>query len=98
MGGSRGELPGRDHSNCSRRNPTRMGRKWSAIEHFLLSVIDVYSPCTHSSRRDSSRTSSAGIYTRLHTGAIWMPTIYAKNEAENIAAHILRRIKEEIDG
>ena len=37
-------------------------------------------------------------YARLHTGAIWMLTIYAKNEAENIAPHILRRIKEEIDG
>jgi hypothetical protein len=37
-------------------------------------------------------------YARLHTGAIWMLTIYAKNEAENIAPHILRRIKQEIDG
>jgi hypothetical protein len=37
-------------------------------------------------------------YARLHTGVIWMLTIYAKNEPENIAPHILRRIKEEIDG
>ena len=37
-------------------------------------------------------------YARLHTGVIWMLTIYAKSEAENIAPHILRRIKEEIDG
>ena len=37
-------------------------------------------------------------YARLRMGAIWMLTIYAKNEAENIAPHILRRIKEEIDG
>jgi hypothetical protein len=27
-----------------------------------------------------------------------MLTIYAKNEAESIAAHTLRKIKEEIDG
>jgi hypothetical protein len=37
-------------------------------------------------------------YARLHAGAIWMLTLYAKNEAESIAPHILRRIKEEIDG
>jgi mRNA-degrading endonuclease RelE of RelBE toxin-antitoxin system len=37
-------------------------------------------------------------YARLPMGTIWMLTIYAKNEAENIAPHILRRIKEEIDG
>lgn len=29
---------------------------------------------------------------------IWMLTIYAKNEAQNIPAHILREIREEIDG
>jgi len=27
-----------------------------------------------------------------------MLTIYAKNEVENIPAHVLRKIKEEIDG
>jgi len=27
-----------------------------------------------------------------------MLTIYAKNEEENIPAHVLRKIKEEIDG
>lgn len=37
-------------------------------------------------------------YGRLRAGAIWMLTIYAKNEAENISPHVLRRIKEEIDG
>ena len=37
-------------------------------------------------------------YARLHSGAIWILIIYAKNEAENIAPHILRRIREEIDG
>jgi len=34
----------------------------------------------------------------MHDGVIWMLTIYAKNEEQSIAAHILRKIKEEIDG
>ncbi|MFH0957722.1 MAG: transcriptional regulator, partial [Pseudomonadota bacterium] len=35
-------------------------------------------------------------YWRNHRGQIWLLTIYAKNEAENIPAHILKAIKEEI--
>ena len=37
-------------------------------------------------------------YARTREGVIWMLTIYAKNVAENIPAHVLRMIKEEIDG
>jgi hypothetical protein len=37
-------------------------------------------------------------YARTREGIIWMLTIYAKNEEESIPAHILRKIKEEIDG
>lgn len=37
-------------------------------------------------------------YARIREGVIWMLTIYAKNEEENIPAHVLRKIKEEIDG
>ena len=37
-------------------------------------------------------------YLRSAEGVIWMLTIYAKNEAEDIPAHVLRRIREEIDG
>ena len=36
-------------------------------------------------------------YVRSHRGQIWMLTVYAKNVAENIPAHLLRKIKEEID-
>ena len=36
--------------------------------------------------------------TRSHDGQIWMLTLYAKNVVENIPAHILRKIREEIDG
>lgn len=36
-------------------------------------------------------------YVRTHRGQIWMLTVYAKNAAENIPAHLLRKIKEEID-
>lgn len=37
-------------------------------------------------------------YVRSSADMIWMLTIYAKNEAQNIPAHILREIREEIDG
>ena len=37
-------------------------------------------------------------YAKTREGIIWMLTIYAKNEEENIPAHVLRKIKEEIDG
>jgi mRNA-degrading endonuclease RelE of RelBE toxin-antitoxin system len=37
-------------------------------------------------------------YAKTHEGVIWMLTIYAKNEEQDIPAHVLRKIKEEIDG
>jgi hypothetical protein len=37
-------------------------------------------------------------YLRLRQGQIWMLTLYAKNVAENIPAHVLKKIREEIDG
>ena len=37
-------------------------------------------------------------YAKTHEGVIWMLTIYAKNEEQSIPAHVLRKIKEEIDG
>lgn len=37
-------------------------------------------------------------YAKTHEGVIWMLTIYAKNEEQNIPAHVLRKIKEELDG
>lgn len=37
-------------------------------------------------------------YAKTHEGVIWMLTIYAKNEEQVIPAHVLRKIKEEIDG
>lgn len=37
-------------------------------------------------------------YLRSREGQIWMLTIYAKNEIENISAGVLKKIKEEIDG
>ncbi len=37
-------------------------------------------------------------YAKIREGVIWMLTIYAKNIAEDIPAHVLRKIKEEIDG
>jgi hypothetical protein len=41
---------------------------------------------------------ASSITLAITTAPFWMLNIYAKNEAENIAPHILRRIKEEIDG
>ena len=37
-------------------------------------------------------------YLRPRQGEIWMLTLYAKNEAESIPGHILKKIKEEING
>jgi hypothetical protein len=37
-------------------------------------------------------------FLRTRHGQIWMLTLYAKNVAENIRAHVLRQIKDEIDG
>jgi hypothetical protein len=37
-------------------------------------------------------------YLRLRLGQVWMLTLYAKNVSENIPAHVLRKIREEIDG
>lgn len=36
-------------------------------------------------------------FTRLSQGHIWMLTIYPKNVAENVPAHVLRQIRKEID-
>lgn len=37
-------------------------------------------------------------YVKSHQDEVWMLTVYAKNEEASIPAHILRKIKEEIDG
>jgi len=36
-------------------------------------------------------------YWRRSASEIWMLTLYAKNEAENIPAHVLKAIKQEIE-
>jgi mRNA-degrading endonuclease RelE of RelBE toxin-antitoxin system len=36
-------------------------------------------------------------YLRRARGEVWMLTVYAKNEADSIPAHVLKRIKEDID-
>ncbi len=35
-------------------------------------------------------------FARAAKGVIWMLTIYAKNETENIPAHVLRKIRQEL--
>ncbi|MGH7825507.1 MAG: type II toxin-antitoxin system RelE/ParE family toxin [Candidatus Binatia bacterium] len=35
-------------------------------------------------------------YTRISQGVIWMLTMYPKNVAENIPAHVLRQIRKEV--
>ena len=37
-------------------------------------------------------------YLRTRRGQIWMLTLYPKNVAENFPAHVLKQIKDEIDG
>ena len=36
-------------------------------------------------------------FNRFSAGEIWLLVLYSKSEAENIPAHVLRRIKEEIE-
>ncbi len=36
-------------------------------------------------------------YVRRANGVIWMLTMYPKNVAEDISAHVLRQIKKEVD-
>jgi hypothetical protein len=36
-------------------------------------------------------------FARLAQGVIWMLTMYPKNVAENIPAHVLRQIRKEVD-
>ncbi len=51
--------------------------------------------------KGSGRGKSGGVrviyYARNKLGEIWMLTLYSKNVADNIPAHILKKIKEEID-
>ena len=37
-------------------------------------------------------------YVKRTGGVIWMLTIFAKNEASDIPLHVLRRIREQVDG
>jgi hypothetical protein len=37
-------------------------------------------------------------FLRARQGQIWMLTVYPKNVADNISAHMLKQIGEEIDG
>jgi hypothetical protein len=37
-------------------------------------------------------------FLRMRQGQIWMLTLYPKNVAQNIPAHVLKQIKDEIDG
>jgi hypothetical protein len=50
----------------------------------------------------AGRGKSGGIrviyFLRTRHGQIWMLTLYPKNVAENIPAHVLKQIKDEIDG
>jgi len=37
-------------------------------------------------------------YAKIRQGQIWMLTIYAKNVTERIPRHVMKKIREEIDG
>ena len=37
-------------------------------------------------------------YAQTHQGVIWMLTLYPKSVTDSIPAHVLKEIKEEIDG
>ena len=37
-------------------------------------------------------------YPRSRQGQIWMLTVYSKSQAATIPAHVVKKIREEIDG
>lgn len=49
-------------------------------------------------RAGTGKRGGLRINAQLRDGTIWMLTIYAKSQEPNIPAHVLRRIREQIDG
>ena len=45
-----------------------------------------------------TRRCSRHLLCKVRDGIVFMLTIYAKNEDESIPTHVLRKIKEEVDG
>jgi mRNA-degrading endonuclease RelE of RelBE toxin-antitoxin system len=64
------------------------------------SVNDVQYRCSR--WRQLGRGKRGGVriiyYVRRPDAVVWLLTIYAKNERENIGSETLRKIKDEIDG
>jgi mRNA-degrading endonuclease RelE of RelBE toxin-antitoxin system len=82
--------------------------EYSALQQALVSSPEAGDVIPGSGGVRKLRWSAAGrgkrggyrviYYLRSRQGQIWMLTMYAKNVAENIPAHVLKKIREEIDG
>ena len=93
---------------------TRLVREYLADEHYselqhalavnreMGSVIPGSGGVRKVRWRESGRGKRGGVrviyYVKLRQGHIWMLTIYGKSIRDTIPAHVLRQIKDEIDG
>ena len=104
---------GQPCSRSSRRSSSRGGQYLSDDEYDALQQALAVNPDAGDVIRGSGgvrklRWGLAGrgkrgevrviYYLRSRQGEIWMLTLYAKNEVESIPGHVLKKIKEEIDG
>ena len=81
--------------------------EYAALQHALAKDPELGDIIPHSGGvrkvrwRGSGRGKRGGVrviyFVRSQQGVIWMLTIYAKNVAETIPTHLLRRIRKEIE-
>jgi mRNA-degrading endonuclease RelE of RelBE toxin-antitoxin system len=82
--------------------------EYAALQHLLVAQPDAGDLIRGSGGvrklrwRVAGRGKRGGIrviyYLRWRQEEIWMLTLFAKNEEESIPGHVLKKIKEEIDG
>jgi hypothetical protein len=66
-------------------------------------VTSYRAPAESESYAGARRVEASGVvrdvyYAKIRQGQIWMLTIHAKNVTESIPSHVMKKIKEEIDG
>ena len=82
--------------------------EYAALQHALVTTPDAGDLIRGSGGVRKLRWGVAGrgkrggvrviYYLRSHQDEIWMLTVYVKNEEASIPGHVLKKIKEEIDG
>jgi hypothetical protein len=82
--------------------------EYSALQQTLVARLDAGDVIRGSGGVRNRRWGVAGrgkrggvrviYYLRSHKDEMWMLSVYAKNEEASIPGHVLKKIKEEIDG